>query len=176
MTEPQLPALVGDCANCDALCCMALAFDAGSRFAYDKPAATACRNLRPDNRCAIHDTRQDAGFSGCLSYDCLGAGQVIKREVLPDLDWRDGGATQRRVMEAFRALREVHRLVDLLRLANALPLSDAQRASRVDLLRDLLPPEGWAEADLVTFEQGPLPVRVQDYLKSLRDVARPASP
>ncbi|MCA0873836.1 hypothetical protein LCL97_23640 [Seohaeicola saemankumensis] len=175
MTAPVLPVLTGDCARCDGLCCMALAFDAGPKFGCDKAAGVACDHLRADSRCTIHDRLRGAGFSGCVDYDCLGAGQVVCATVLPGVSWRVGAAEKRRVMEAFRALREVHRLIDLVRLAGGLPLDPAQEAARVELLAELVPEDGWSEAALAGFEGGPLPGRVGDFLRGLRDVARSAS-
>ena len=172
MTDPRLPVLQGDCARCDGLCCMALALDKGPKFACDKPAGIACVNLNADYGCAIHDTRVQAGYSGCLDYDCLGAGQVVCTEVLPDVSWRDSDKARGRVIEAFRIQREVHRLIDLLRLAGDLPLNAAQQAARGDLLDALLPPEGWSEAAQLRFDSGDVPKRVATFLTSLREVAR----
>ncbi len=176
MSAAPLPMLTGDCANCEALCCMALAFDAGAKFACDKAAGTPCAHLGADSRCTIHTRLHDRGFSGCVEYDCLGAGQVVCATVLPGVSWRAGAEEKRREMEAFRALREVHRLIDLLQLAAALPLDPAQKAARRALLTELLPVGGWSEAALAGFEGGPLPGRVADYLRGLQGVARRPSP
>lgn len=175
MTAPALPALRGDCARCDGLCCMALAFDAGPKFGCDKAAGVACDHLGADSRCTIHDRLRAAGFSGCVDYDCLGAGQVVCTTVLPGVSWRDGATEKRRVMEAFRALREVHRLIDLVQLAGGLPLSAEQEAERVVLLAELVPEDGWSEAALAGFESGGVPGQVAAFLRGLRDVARPAA-
>lgn len=159
--------LTADCNQCKALCCMALAFDEGEMFGYDKPAGTPCKHLKEGFGCAIHASREEKGYRGCIGYDCQGAGQRVCNEVLPGLDWRDGRAEKHRFLEAFRAMRQVHRLLDLLKLAEQLPLTVPQR----DALRGLqaeLTPASWDETALAGFEIGPLPDQVRDFLRSLR--------
>lgn len=167
---PAYPALEGDCANCTALCCIAFAFDVSESFGCEKAAGDPCPHLGGDSRCSIHADRAKRGFSGCIGYDCLGAGQRVTQELFPQQSWQDSDALRERMLAAFRAMREVHRLLDLLRLTERLPLDPAQRKAREDLTAALLP-EGWSEADLAVFEAGPLPKAVAGFLTGLRGVA-----
>lgn len=101
------PDLVPDCGSCAALCCVATSFEASDDFACDKAAGVACRYLKRDHRCAIHDELIVRGFPGCAVYDCYGAGQRVTRAFANTHD-----AEQRN--EAFRVLRVVHELLWLL--------------------------------------------------------------
>jgi len=106
--------LAGDCHRCAALCCVALAFDRSSSFAFDKAAGVPCRNLR-GIECAIHDALEASGCSGCARYDCAGAGQRVCEEVFGGRSWRDDPSLLAPMMDAFRVMREVQELRVLLR-------------------------------------------------------------
>jgi len=100
--------LVPDCGNCVAICCVVTSFDASPEFAIDKPAGRRCPHLSRSYRCTIHRERELLGFSGCIAYDCYGAGQKVTRTFAarPDADGERA--------EAFLALREIHELLWLL--------------------------------------------------------------
>jgi hypothetical protein len=98
--------LRGDCSRCIGLCCVALAFDRGSQFGFDKPAGTPCRHLHDDHACAIHDHLERDGFAGCAGYDCRGAGQLVT-QMFEGLSWRDSPAVARQMFAAFAKLREI---------------------------------------------------------------------
>ena len=66
MTVPEAPSLVADCEQCFALCCVLLPFSAVSGFGIDKPGGTPCPNLADDDRCSIHATLRQDGWSGCV--------------------------------------------------------------------------------------------------------------
>ncbi len=165
--------LRADCTRCAALCCVALPFDRGPMFGFDKPAGSACRHLGADNRCAIHSGLRARGFAGCAAYDCLGAGQRVTQEILPGRSWRESPAAARAMFDAFRAMRQVHELLLLLRTAARLRLTPEQAARRAEL-EAALTPESWSPASLSAFERGPLPGAVRDFLAGLKDVARDA--
>jgi hypothetical protein len=98
--------LRGDCTRCIGLCCVALAFDRGPHFGFDKPAGTPCRHLGGDHACAIHAHLERDGFLGCASYDCRGAGQLVT-QMFAGLSWRDSPAVARQMFWAFAKLREI---------------------------------------------------------------------
>jgi hypothetical protein len=106
--------LVADCGNCVAICCVATSFDASREFAIDKPAGLRCPHVSRSFRCTIHREREALGFSGCIAYDCYGAGQKVTRAFAarPGADGERG--------EAFLALREIHELLWLLTEAEKL--------------------------------------------------------
>ena len=143
------PDLVSDCGSCAALCCVATSFDASDDFAFDKSAGIACRHLRSDCRCAIHDDLVKRGFPGCAAYDCYGAGQRVTRAFASgrvDLGARD---------EVFLILRDVHELLWLLTEAAKLcPPSHAELGRELGRTIDALdaiarrPPSELPEIDL----------------------------
>ena len=167
---PDLPDLHADCDACAALCCVALAFDRGPRFAIDKPAGTPCPNL-DGHRCSIHDSLDTSGFSGCVAYDCGGAGQRVL-EAYDGRSWRDNPTLLSAQIETFRHMRTIHDAIGLLCSAERLGLAAEDEARRQSLLAALCPPEmspALAE-DLAT---GPALASTRAFLKSL---ARHLSP
>jgi uncharacterized protein YjbI with pentapeptide repeats len=106
--------LVADCGNCFALCCVALPFAASADFAFDKPAATPCRNLSPDLRCTIHAELRPRGFAGCAAYDCQGAGQKISQVTLGGRDWRADPQAARQLQLVYPVVRQLHEMLRYL--------------------------------------------------------------
>jgi hypothetical protein len=168
MTEPMLRP---DCTRCAALCCVAPAFDRSEDFAVDKPAGVACPNLTADHRCAIHADLARRGFRGCAHYDCMGAGQRVTQEMFAGRSWRDDPAIAGAMFEAFRRMRQVHALLELLETAGRLPLTAAQRQTHNELRHALDPDGGWTPSSLAAFERGPLPAEVGRFVMSLRGAA-----
>lgn len=166
-----LPDLTPDCRNCDALCCVLLAFDAGSAFALNKPACVACHHLTDDNLCRIHAVLADQGFTGCLAFDCHGAGQRVTQQVFKGRSWRDDPSLLPALDQAFRLQRRLHEALVLLISSAKLPLTEAQQAARQSLLATLAAPRD--EAALQGLE--PLAALAQTalFLTSLRAVTAP---
>ena len=100
--------LSADCSRCTGLCCVLLAVDRGPLFAFDKGPGEPCRHLDANDRCAIHDELATRGCPGCVTYDCLGAGQAVTA-MFAGRSWRDGPATMRAMYDAFVAVREKNR-------------------------------------------------------------------
>ena len=113
--------LRADCSRCAGLCCVALAFAASADFAFDKFAGDACPNLGQDSRCGIHDRLREEGFSGCVAYDCFGAGQHVVQATFAGQDWRQAPETAERMFAAFTAMRQLHELAWYLAEALAIP-------------------------------------------------------
>lgn len=133
------PELKSDCANCQALCCMALAFDRGEKFAEDKPAGRVCRHLGHGGLCRIHSDLAAQGYQGCVDFDCQGAGQRVVAEVFPGQDWRKQPRLAATVMEAFRRMRKLHELLVLLKATEILDLPGNLRGEADDLVAALTP-------------------------------------
>ena len=168
MHEPSLSA---DCGQCAALCCAYHAFDSSDQFAIDKPAGVPCPNLTGQGRCKIHASLAEHGFPGCANYDCLGAGQHVVQGVFGGRSWLAEPALKEPMFDAFRAMRQVHELLSLLRTARGLPLNETQLSELGGLEEELLPQAGWTAEGLAGFEAGPLPGKVRSFLGSLRSVA-----
>jgi uncharacterized protein YjbI with pentapeptide repeats len=99
---------------------VAPAFAASADFAIDKPAGRPCPNLRPDFGCGIHDRLRPAGFAGCASYDCFGAGQHVTQVTFAGRDWRESPQLARGMFAAFATMRQLHELLWYLTEALAL--------------------------------------------------------
>ncbi|KFE33816.1 hypothetical protein [Thioclava atlantica] len=149
---PQTDRLKTDCSKCAALCCVVLAFDKGKDFAFDKNPGEPCRNLS-GHSCTIHDKLTQEGLPGCVAYDCLGAGNRVVQEVFAGQSWQKEPLLMPVMMEAFSAMREVHKRIDLLRAAEFLPLEPRDDQKRRDLLEHL-EEHRWSGPELNEFEFG----------------------
>jgi Pentapeptide repeats (8 copies) len=89
MRGRELPVLTADCSRCFGLCCVLLPFrrDDGA-FGADKDSGTPCHHLDAHDRCGIHDSLRDSGWSGCASFDCFGAGQHVSQVTYDGESWR----------------------------------------------------------------------------------------
>lgn len=132
--EARLIDLQGDCANCFALCCVALPFARSADFAVNKDAGQPCSNLQADFRCGIHNRLRDKGFSGCTVFDCFGAGQKVSQTTFGGQDWRQAPHRARPMFEVFPVMRQLHELLRYLTEALALPRA---RPVHADLRRAL---------------------------------------
>ena len=116
-----LPArLKADCSACVALCCVIPPFDAVQGFGFDKPAETPCHHLCADHRCGIHGGLIEKGFSGCVAFDCLGAGQRLTAQAVArfgDADWRTRPEVARWLFAAYPRVRQAQEWVARLTLA-----------------------------------------------------------
>jgi len=149
---PQTDRLKTDCSKCAALCCVMLAFDKGKDFAFNKNPGEPCRNLS-GHSCTIHDKLTQEGFPGCVAYDCLGSGNRVVQEVFESQSWQNDPRLMPVMMEAFSAMREVHKRIDLLRAAEALSLAPRDDEKRRDFL-DHLEQHRWSAPELNEFEVG----------------------
>jgi hypothetical protein len=159
--------LRGDCAQCAALCCVALAFDRSPLFAFDKPAGEPCANLSAKGRCTIHAERAAKGFGGCEAYDCLGAGQAVTQGVFGGKSWRDDPALLGPMMRAFAVMRPAHEALALLRQAQALALPQAARNRLHAALQRLEPEGGWVRGDVESGRIERATAAAQAFLRSL---------
>ncbi|QOL80072.1 hypothetical protein [Pseudooceanicola spongiae] len=162
MTAPELKA---DCSQCAALCCLALALDAGDSFAIDKPAGLPCPNLSGHD-CSIHSQLIPKGYSGCVAYDCLGAGQRVTQEIYDGLSWRDLPKLAGPMITSFAGMRAIHQRIELLVAAGALPLSvsdEAIRCAHIDKLSAKLDPQIVAAFPASTAEKA-----IDAFVRSLR--------
>ena len=132
--------LTADCWRCCALCCVVYPFVRSPEFASDKPAYVACGHVTGAFRCAIHSSREHVGYSGCVPYECHGAGQYVTQVLFGGKAWTD--LEEPAVMfDVFLVLRALFAQLSLLRTALAFDLPDAVRStlsSRDAQLRTLI--------------------------------------
>ena len=167
--------LQANCADCAALCCVLLPFDASAAFAFDKPALLPCVHLSR-HRCTVHDRLSRLGFSGCERFNCFGAGQRVVQQVFGGKSWQDDPDLLAPMEAAFRTMRLLHESVAMLDAADALDLTTADKAERLRLLETLDAARVWTEAGLADFAAGPLLSEVRHYLASLRGRLMPPHP
>ncbi|MFE0604608.1 pentapeptide repeat-containing protein [Streptomyces sp. NPDC058892] len=173
---PSLPLLQADCANCFALCCVALPFARSNDFAVNKTAGTPCKNLRQDFRCGIHTRLRDQGFQGCTVFDCFGAGQQTSQVTFGGRDWRTHPGIRSEMFEVFPVMRQLHEL--LFYVDQALGLPDAAPV-HPGLRRVLAETEQWTRADpeaLVTLDVAALRGRVNTLLLETSALVRATVP
>ncbi|MCW2497246.1 pentapeptide repeat-containing protein [Jatrophihabitans sp.] len=135
--------LRADCEQCFALCCVGLAFTKSADFAADKAAGTPCTNLRDDLRCGVHSSLRQVGYSGCVGYDCFGAGQRVSQVTFGGRDWRSTPAIAGAMFAALPVMRQLHEL--LFYLGQARPLAGELTADIADLTAEI---EAAASSDL----------------------------
>ena len=165
--------LRADCGRCAGLCCVALAFDQSALFAEDKAAGQVCRHLGPADRCTIHADRVWSGYAGCVSYDCLGAGQLVTQELFAGRSWRDCADGGKAMFAAFAQARRVQEWRQLLASAAQLRLTQALALRRAELLEQLRPPHDWTLAALAGVTNGSMSRDMAEFLHELRTVAPP---
>lgn len=118
MGPASLP-LVDDCPNCLGLCCTLLGFTRSMDFPADKAAGEPCVNLARDYTCRIHDNLLEAGYRGCVTYSCFGAGPTVTAAAAAASVGDPGSARHDLVAAAFGAARQLHELLWYLREAAA---------------------------------------------------------
>ena len=160
--------LRADCSRCAALCCVALAFDRSDKFAIDKASGEICRHLNERNGCRIHAERQLRGFSGCITYDCVGAGQRVTHEVFKGQTWREDPSLLLPMTDAFNTMKRVHDLLQLLTQAARLPLEARERETVNTLFDELNPRTGWTPETLGALDVGDSERCVRAFLQTLQ--------
>lgn len=172
LSQAEWPGLTADCGNCAALCCVALSFDEGDSFAFDKPAGRPCKHLCDDNTCSIHDGLADKGFAGCVAYDCLGAGQRVVQEVLAGQDWRESEDALKNMLFAFASMREIHEALALIDAARKLDLPEDHAKTLGDIAGPFLPQDGWSMTTLADFDIAASRKALDAFLPALAPFAR----
>nr|WP_308345428.1 pentapeptide repeat-containing protein [Streptomyces sp. ISL-94] len=171
-----LPVLQADCANCFALCCVALPFAKSTDFAVNKPAGTPCKNLQQDFRCGIHTRLRDKGFQGCTVFDCFGAGQQVSQVTFGGQDWRTHPDTARLMYDAFPVMRQLHELLFYVSEALTLP---AAAPVHPELRRALTETTEWTHADadtLTTLNVDALRQQINTLLLKASELVRAKAP
>lgn len=144
--------LAPDCENCASLCCVALHIEKSTKFAIEKPAGTACPNLADNGLCTIHNTLKDSGFSGCVAYDCLGAGQRVIQDLYNGISWQQDPRLLAQMSDDFAKMREIHTMLELLSVSQKLPLTPDQTQTRTGLIARLFPTNGWTRESFDALE------------------------
>ena len=100
--------LVSNCENCIGLCCVAPPFAKSNEFAYAKAEGEPCQHLTGGYHCSIHDDLASSGFTGCVKFECYGAGQKITQHHFKNQSWRDDHLTAKRMFHIFLTVKALH--------------------------------------------------------------------
>ncbi|WP_459764802.1 pentapeptide repeat-containing protein [Alkaliphilus crotonatoxidans] len=122
-TNISVKSLMADCKNCFGLCCIALYFSASEGFPVDKAPGQPCQYLQADFRCGVHEDLKNRGFTGCIGFDCIGAGQKVAQGTYRGVSWEDNRHSSQ-MFQVFLIMRQLHEL--LWYLAESLRLKPAQ--------------------------------------------------
>lgn len=167
-------ALHADCSACTGLCCVGPTFAVSSEFAIDKPAGTPCPNLRADFRCGIHDGLRELGFSGCVVFDCFGAGQRLAACEFSGRNWRDDRELAPAMFVHLMLLRQVHELLRYLDEALAMPMAEASRRELGELFAEIDKAADATAAQLAGLDIAGYRSRVGELLGRVSRRVRPA--
>jgi hypothetical protein len=167
VSVPEAPALVADCEQCFALCCVLLPFSAVSGFGIDKPGGTPCPNLADDDRCSIHATLRRDGWPGCATFDCFGAGQQVSQVTYGGVSWREHEdlGEMAAVLSVMRLLHEM--LAHLTEVGRRSP-----EPASVELLDEIIGLTGGSPTELLALDVDALHDRVGAVLASAGDRLR----
>lgn len=127
--------LVMDCNNCSGLCCIALYCLKSEGFPDDKKAGEPCRNLMPNFQCKVHDKLKELNFKGCISYDCLGAGQKVTNSIYKGINWKTPSEYTEKIFDVFLIVCELHQMQWYLTESSLIYCADEYR-HEIDLLID----------------------------------------
>jgi len=161
--------LTADCARCAALCCVAYPFERGDKFGVGKAASEPCPNLNGAGQCGIYAEREARGFSGCIAYDCVGAGSWTTQALFQGRSWRDDPTLLKPMVDAFLIAERGHRRLQLLHEAGKLDLSAEDREVLDRLIADL--EDAMADGDRIAA----LETEAAAFLRSLRSYVTPPS-
>jgi len=127
--------LKADCENCFALCCVALPFMKSADFAFNKDEGMPCKHLKDDYRCGIHQHLKHSGFSGCVSFDCFGAGQWVSQKTYGGISWKDRPSIAQEMFEVFPIMQQLHEMLYYLTDALMRPETQSIHGKLKDLIK-----------------------------------------
>jgi hypothetical protein len=155
--EPK-ESLHANCSRCAALCCVAPSFSASEEFATDKLAGVACPNLVAGHACGIHSDLRAAGYRGCATFDCFGAGQHVSTHTCAGVRWEEGGQGATSMFAVFHVMRQLKEL--LWHLSDAADVAEtARHRTEVQAMRQAVQALVWEDAatlavlDLASLQQ-----------------------
>ena len=123
-----------DCQKCSGLCCVALCFRKIDGFPADKGDGIPCSKLKTDFSCSIHDRLEELSLKGCLSYDCIGAGQKTTWLFRDFGDWEKRPDHKKEIFEVFGRVFQLHQFLWYLKDVACI-IDDEQDIRQVEELR-----------------------------------------
>lgn len=108
--QSRIPSLKPQCENCFGLCCVALFFSKLDGFPEDKSSGTPCPHLDTAFRCTVYDRLEKLDLKGCISYECLGAGQQVSQITFSGKSWKAEPTAASAMFDAFLRMRQLQEL------------------------------------------------------------------
>ena len=124
-----------DCSKCFGFCCIALYFSTFEGFPTDKDAGKPCINLNSDFTCSVHNNLKKEGLKGCITYDCIGAGQKTAQVTCNGHSWKQQPQNKTKMFEAFLVMNQLHEMLWFLAQAFFLQ-NDINLKTEINLLID----------------------------------------
>lgn len=100
-----------DCKNCCGLCCVGLYFSKLDGFPCNKKAGIPCSKLNNDFFCSIHSKLAIKKCTGCISYDCLGAGQKTIQNIYHGANWKDSPQIAEQMFLVFAIIYQLSQIL-----------------------------------------------------------------
>lgn len=129
--------LKSDCSKCFGLCCTALYCFKTDGFPRDKKDGVPCINLNDDFTCRVHECLKEKGFKGCLSYDCLGAGQRVSQDTFKGVNWRSDKQNAPKMFSAFLLMKDIYEMMWYLYEASVLQSDPAKKNKIGDMMKSI---------------------------------------
>lgn len=145
-----------DCDRCCGLCCTALFFSTHDGFPEDKEAGKPCRHLAPDFRCSIHEQLIRKRMKGCITYDCIGAGQIVTK-LYSEKNWSLNPEIKNQMFQVFIKVHTLQQmlwyLVESTTLLPAKSLNTSIKLYIKDIMRiTSLSPKHLLETDIAAYQ------------------------
>jgi len=161
-----------DCGNCFALCCLALCFNASQGFPADKAAGEPCPNLAADFRCRIHSELWPKGCRGCVSYDCLGAGQLVSQNTYRGRDWQQNPVLREEMGRVYLVMQQLQEMRWYLTQAQAMRASGSLHPELAALESSIRQLTFLAPEELLRLDLPPRRAEIARLLRQTSDLVR----
>lgn len=109
------------CDMCSGLCCVALYFSKLDGFPEHKKEGVACSHLQDNFLCNIHACLTQRKLTGCLRYDCFGAGQLVTKNIYSSYTWKET-KNPKEIFEVFQVVYQLQEIVWYLSEASMLSI------------------------------------------------------
>lgn len=147
-----------DCSRCFGYCCVALYFSETEGFPEDKAAGKPCAYLNGDFRCTVHGDLAAIGLRGCISYDCLGAGQKVAMGTYGGKDWWEAPELAQEMFTVFSVMKQLNEMLWYLTQADHVSKEESLTGKIRERIRETeamcgLTPAGLLNLDIITHRE-----------------------
>ncbi len=124
----------------------------------DKVPGQSCVHLQADCRCSIHESLPKRGLTGCMSFDCFGAGQKVSQISYRGTSWQEAEQMREQMFKVFLVMLQLHELLWHLTEAINQPAADQIQHELQHLLEQteqytLLSPDEMLRLDMISHRE-----------------------